>query len=278
MEAEAFEMVRRAPSARMADFISGMSGYREMFLGRSCQREPASMTVPLIISLGTPFLIAHNRDPGATDRQPSFVGGLYVGPVHMESNGSAETVQVDFTPLGAYRFFGGAVVDLIARMVDIADVLGPAGVRLRERLGATSCWQHRFDMLEDFIVDRAVYQPSPEIKFAYSRLSLSSGDARIASLAQDIGWSRKHLLARFRAEIGLGPKSVGRIMRFRHACRLARAGAAGGWAMIAAESSYSDQAHLTREFTALAGEPPTAWARRINLLDPRLTPPSEALC
>lgn len=42
--------------------------------------------------------------------------------------------------------------------------------------------------------------------------------------------------------------------------------------MIAAESGYADQAHLAREFAALAGEPPTAWARRIALVDSRLTP------
>ncbi|XSC44200.1 hypothetical protein ACF1BQ_042175 [Bradyrhizobium sp. RDT10] len=133
----AFELARRPPSQRTAGLISGMTGYRETARGRFSQRETASLVIPLIISFGTPFLIALGREPDAADRQPSFAAGLYAGPVLIGSDGGAECVQVDFTPLGAYRFFGGAVVDLAARMVDMSDVLGREGRQLRERLGAT---------------------------------------------------------------------------------------------------------------------------------------------
>jgi AraC-like DNA-binding protein len=184
---------------------------------------------------------------------------------------------VDFTPLGAYRFFGGVVVGLAARMVDIGDVLGREGRQLRERLGATLCWQQRFDLLDDFIACRVNHLPSPEISFAYRRLARTAGGARITALAGEIGWSRKHLIDRFRAELGVAPKSLARMMRFHQACRLARIGTKQGWAGIAAESGYSDQAHLAREFAVLAGESPTAWARRLALTDSRLTRPNEAL-
>ena len=266
----AFELARRAPSQRMTGLISGMAGYRETARGRFSQRETASLVVPLIISFGTPFLIALGREPDAADRQPSFAAGLYAGPVLIKSDGGAECVQVDFTPLGAYRFFGSAVVDLAARMVDMSDVLGREGRQLRERLGAMPDWQNRFDLVEDFVAGRANHLPSPEIEFAYRRLARSAGGARITALAKEIGWSRKHLVNRFRAELGLAPKPVARIMRFHRACRLAHAGEARGWAGIAAESGYADQAHLAREFSALAGETPTTWARRLALIDSRL--------
>jgi AraC-like DNA-binding protein len=274
----AFELARRMPSQRMAGLISGMTGYREMVRGRFCQRESAPLVVPLIISLGTPFLIALGREPDAADQQRSFAAGLHVGAVYIQSDGGAECVQVDFTPLGAYRFFSGAVVDLAARMIEIGDVLGGEGARLRERLGATCGWQHRFDILEDFISSRATHLPSPELAFAYRRLAHDRGRTRIATLAEEIGWSRKHLVDRFRSEFGVGPKSLARMIRFHHAFRRAQAGTSSGWAGIAAESGFADQAHLVREFVALAGEPPTAWARRLTLTDSRLTrPPGESL-
>ena len=272
----AFDLVRRPPSQRTAGLISGITGYRELARGRFCQREASPLAVPLIISFGTPFTIALGREPDAADRQPSFAAGLYAGAVYIESDGGAECVQVDFTPLGAYRFFGGAVVELAARMIGIGDVLGGEGARLRERLGATRGWQRRFDIVEDFIAHRANHRPSAEIEFAYRRLSLSGGAIGIATLAAEIGWSRKHLVGRFRSELGLAPKSLARMMRFHHACGLARNGTSPGWAGIAAESGFSDQAHLVREFVALAGEPPTAWARRLALTDGRLTRPQVA--
>ena len=105
----AFEMVRRPPSQRTAGLISAMSGYRELARGRFSQREAAPLAIPLIISFGTPFTIALGREPEAADRQDashgSFAAGLYAGAVYIESDGGAECVQVDFTPLGAYQVF-----------------------------------------------------------------------------------------------------------------------------------------------------------------------------
>src|SRR4051794_35196237 len=61
----AFELIRRPPSQRTAGLIAGMTGYRESVPGRFSQRETAPLVVPLIISIGTPFLIAFRREPNA---------------------------------------------------------------------------------------------------------------------------------------------------------------------------------------------------------------------
>lgn len=272
----AFELIRRKPSKRIAHLVSEMNGYRELALGRFYQREAAPLAIPLIISFGSPFSIALGREPAVADKPQGFAGGLYAGPVHIRSDGEAECVEVDFTPLGAYRFFGGGVVDLAGRTVELGDVFGDDGGKLRERLGATSCWESRFELVENWMALGAKYEPSPEVIFCYRRLALNGGNVRVTTLAEEIGWSRKHLVQRFRSEIGLGPKSLARIMRFHWACRLAQTGTSESWAMIAAQSGYSDQAHLTRDFGTLAGESPTAWARRLTIVDVRLTRPSDA--
>ena len=121
------------------------------------------------------------------------------------------------------RFFGGGVVDLAARMVDMSDVLGRDGRQLRERMGATPAGNTASTCSR---IHRRSRQPlpSPEIAFACRRLALTGGSARITALAGEIGWSRKHLVERFRSELGLAPKSIARMMRFHRACRLAQAG------------------------------------------------------
>ncbi|MGY4475213.1 helix-turn-helix domain-containing protein [Bradyrhizobium sp. USDA 3364] len=273
----AFDLAQRPPSPRMAGLIVRITGYRETAAGRFAQRQSAPLIVPLIISFGSPFLIALSREPRATDRQSSFAAGLHAGPVYIESDGQAACVQVDFTPLGAYRFFGGAVTDLVGQMVELDDVLGHDGHRLRQQLGAVTCWQRRFDLIEAFVLRRARHTPSPEVAFAYRRLARSAGAVSITALADEIGWSRKHLVSRFRSELGLAPKSLARMMRFHRASRLALSGCAPGWAGIAADSGYADQAHLAREFVEFAGEPPTAWARRQALTDRRLVHADDGL-
>ncbi len=267
---DAFEVIRRAPSSRTSHLLCALTGYHETRPALHHQRETAGLVVPLIISLGTPFRVALGREPDTADQVGSFTAGLYAGPVNILSDGAAACVQVDLTPLGAYRCLGGAVVDLCARMVDLGDVFGTAGRALVQRIGATRSWHDRFDLVEDFIASRDRFAPSPAITFAWQRLAATEGAARIAGLAEEIGWSRTHLAERFRSQIGLGPKRVARMMRFRQACAQAQAGRGAGWAAIAAACGYADQAHLIREFVALAGEPPGAWARRVTLRDPRL--------
>jgi transcriptional regulator GlxA family with amidase domain len=107
----------------------------------------------------------------------------------------------------------------------------------------------------------AARTPSREVGWAYRTLAASGGQARVTSIARDIGWSRKHLAARFTQEIGCGPKTVARIMRFNRAASLART-TDESWAGIAADCGYADQAHLIREFRDLAGDAPTDWRTR----------------
>src|SRR5262249_37661616 len=113
-------------------------------------------------------------------------------------------------------------------------------------------------------------EPSPEIASALDVLARTAGAARVRDIAADIGWSRKHLSRRFVNEIGVAPKTLALVLRFHRACALARSAGGGGWASIAVEAGYADQAHLTRDFRVFTGETPTEWAARMALSDPRM--------
>ena len=264
------EVIRRPVPAHMTHIVSSISCYRERGAGLTNFRHAAPLSLPFLINLGSPFRIALGREPDRSDIQPSFVAGLFPGPVQIESDGRAMCVQIDFTPLGAYRFYGGAVPDLTARMVDIGDLLGRDGRELGERVAEADNWQRRLDIIETFVLERAVHAPSPAIAASLSRLWRSAGAARISDIASDIGWSRKHLARRFHNEIGVSPKTLARMLRFHRACELARNGDRRGWAGIAIEAGFADQAHLARDFKEFSGEKPTIWAARLEQLDPRL--------
>lgn len=265
------DVISRPVSPRLAHLVSGISFYRERGIGLTAFRHAAPLALPLLVNLGSPFRIALGRAPGDADAQPSFVAGLFPGPVQIESDGRAACVQIDFTPLGAYRFYGGAVPDLTARMVGLGDVLGRDGRSLSEMVANTAGWQRRFEIVEDFVLCRAVHEPSPAIASAIQMLWRSAGQVRIGDIATDIGWSRKHLARRFQNEIGVAPKTFAQMLRFHRACSLARTNGADGWAAIAIDAGYADQAHLARDFRVFSGETPTAWAARLDGTDPRLT-------
>jgi AraC-like DNA-binding protein len=87
----------------------------------------------------------------------------------------------------------------------------------------------------------------------------SGGDVRVGELARDLGWSRRHLGELFAREYGVGMKELARIVRFERSVELLRVPACGSVAAVAAAVGYYDQAHLTREWRALAGCSPTQW-------------------
>jgi AraC-like DNA-binding protein len=255
------EMVRRAPISQLQGIVTDICGYRDTSPSRNV--EYASLTIPLVISFAEPFAIGLGRSPNDNDRFGSFAAGLYAGPVVIESRGAACCVQINFTPLGARRFFGLPMSELTDRMVGLDDVLGHQGERLREQLGNAPDWSRRFDIIQGFVTARlaATARTQTEIAWAFDRIVASGGRARVASVARELGWSRKHLAGRFSDAIGAGPKTLSRIVRFNRALGLSRLGVSG-WADIAADCGYSDQAHLVREFRDLAGETPGMLAAR----------------
>jgi AraC-like DNA-binding protein len=146
-------------------------------------------------------------------------------------------------------------------MVGLDDALGFEGIALRERLGEARDWGTCFAIAEGFVTNRLAQarRISTEVAWAYRTVIASGGRVRIAALAGELGWSRKHLAAKFSDAIGVGPKTLSRVVRFNRALSLSRR-QGGDWAGIAADCGYADQAHLVREFRQFAGETPTALA------------------
>jgi AraC-like DNA-binding protein len=86
----------------------------------------------------------------------------------------------------------------------------------------------------------------------------AKGGVQIRDLANAVGWSRRHLSEQFTHTLGLPPKTAARILRFEHACRLLLDTRAN-FAEVVAHCGFQDQAHMTREWNALAGSTPGVW-------------------
>jgi transcriptional regulator GlxA family with amidase domain len=74
--------------------------------------------------------------------------------------------------------------------------------------------------------------------------------------------SVRRLQRLFAEYVGVGPKWVIRRYRLREVTDRMERGAAVDRAGLAADLGCADQAHLTRDFAAVFGEPPTHYAAR----------------
>lgn len=253
--------LRRDVPPDLTGIVARLTGYQENGRALRHASEMAAMVVPLVISFSDPFEIALSRHPTAEDRYASFTSGLYPGYVVISSTGTAQCVQIDFTPLGAYRFFGLPMSEIASRMVALEE-LGDLGLmELRDRLAALNDWDRRLDQVEEF-VRRRIGKAEPNVSavaWAYDTIMKRGGNTRMRDLAAALDWSRKHLNVSFHETVGVGPKTVARMARFNHAIGIANAGN-NSWADIAFAAGYADQAHMTREFREFAGITPGQFA------------------
>lgn len=217
----------------------------------------------VIISLGEPIEVLRMPDP----RQPAgrltaLVTGLHDAPATVATGVSLEGIHVFVRPFGVRAVLGVPVAELALRVVDLADLRRPHSAEFMERLGDATTWPARFAVLDDEFT-RLLHPIDPDsaIVWAWRRLAVGHGRGSVAGLARAIGWSRPHLSSRFRDELGVTPKTAARVFRFGRACRLIKA-TRPRLAEVAAHCGYSDQAHMTREWQALAGRSPREWIAR----------------
>jgi AraC-like DNA-binding protein len=204
--------------------------------------EVPTLGVALILSFGPTM-----RVDGQT--VSSFLVGMWDKPALTEHDGDAHGIQIDLAPAVAYALLGGQMDELTNRVLDVSDLDVLNVDRLLETGGAAAA---------DELTTAVQHGPSVsrEVNWAYTQLQRHPS-TRIAWLADEIGWSRSHLVSRFRREVGLSPKRFARVARFRSAYD--RLATATPLATVAAECGYADQSHLTHEFREMAGETPSSY-------------------
>ncbi len=250
------ERVLRAPHPSLAAHVSSYVAHDLPDAGPNSWRVTPLSALIWVIDLEAP--------ERAMPESP--VLGLRDRPLLAEQAGVSRGIAVALTPLGAYGLFGIPLRELTNSVIAASDLMttGP----LTERLAEAADWPERFRLLDEYLLERLARGPelSASVRYAWDRLS--AGPVRVEALADEIGWSRQHLNARFRAQIGLNPKTIGRITRLNRVMALLNRASPLGWAEIAHLGGYSDQAHLVREFRALTGCSPTEVGKPAGLFVP----------
>jgi len=230
-----------------------MAGFRMRDLGTLRMVPHPAVTLILEFGAGSPVV-----DCACGQRRGSLVAGPGLGADGaVRARGeNVECVQVRLSPVIARAVLGVSPADLDGAVVPLEELWGREVFRVRERLGGLSSWQERFALVEALLARRYAAGPpvDPEVARAWHRIVGSRGLVRVDGLAAEVGWSRKRLWSRFRAQLGPAPKRAVKLVRFDHAAHRLVAGESA--ARVAAEAGYADQSHLHRDVVAFTGVTP----------------------
>lgn len=251
------EWLTRRPAPALAPFLDRYVGYRLEGFAPGLHRGLPSRHLTFIVSIGPPIDVVAQTDPAqAPSRYRSVISGLQAAPALIAHDGSSEGVALELTPIGCRALFGMPGSELWNTSLELDDLAGPVGAELWERLQLAPTWADRFAAC-DHVLDRLLTGDSvePALARSWQLLAASAGTRPVSEIAATIGWTRQHFARRFAGEFGLSPKLAARVVRFDRARRVLQVPFLS-IAQVALACGYYDQAHLTRDFTELAGVPP----------------------
>lgn len=189
----------------------------------------------------------------------------------------SESFGIRFRPGAAPHVLRTSAAQIRDIRVSLDDVLGSAAERvLVDRLEHAADTPERLTILQDTGRQWLTAQHEPDPLAARITSALAVRSWSVESLADASSMTSRQLHRRCNDAFGYGPSTLRAILRLQRFMALARTGRHRGLASLAAESGFSDQAHLSRECRRIASLTPTAlldseapdWHGEASVLDP----------
>ena len=213
--------------------------------------------IEIVLHLAEPFSEVDAAGV-ARPQAEALLAGQLTAPILLLPGGRSDVVGIRFRSAAARCVLGFPVSEISGRVARLAD----HGSRLAGEL-LTAASRHRLP------ADRTRALASVLLRFVREEpqglvdAAVRSFDAprppTVGRVARQLGVDRRTLERRILREVGLSPRMLLRVLRFRRAFGLLDRAPPGHGARMAAAAGYYDQAHLIRDFRRFAGATPSAF-------------------
>ena len=210
--------------------------------------------VELILNFGERF--REHQDDGKSERQPQhLLVGQMTRPILITPTGSVQLLGIRFHPGGTLPFFRIPMQELTNRVTDL-EALSSEFQNDLVRCAEETSSLLKVAAVEKLLVERVrSCKHDSRLVSLVTKLVQNGGQVSVDQLAMDAGVSSRQLERRFLLEVGIGPKLLSRILRFQQIFRAVDRHDEG-WAAVAADCGYYDQAHLIRDFREFTRQTP----------------------
>lgn len=192
-----------------------------------------------------------------------LVHGINREPFVRTLSGTGHTLGAAFHPGGFRPLLGSAVGSLSGRVVPAGELFDLDDRPFAARVRDADAVPVMAEAMEAYLL-RLDPQPDPvvaEVRALVEAAEADRGMNRAEDLAAQASMSLRSLQRLFTEYVGVGPKWVVSRFRIIDAAAAAHSGEPVDWAALALELGFTDQAHLTRTFTAVIGTPPATYQR-----------------
>jgi AraC-like DNA-binding protein len=190
----------------------------------------------------------------------AFLGGHERTFADLRYDGQVDMIFVMFRPVGVRAFFDLPIDRLAGLRLSAGDLEDADLAALENSLTSTEDDAACIMLIERFLLRRLSRVEGHAIPRVEAALKLiNSGETNVAALADVACLGRKQFGRVFAAHVGAHPKEFSRTVRFQRALHTLETNPSIGWAALAADCGYFDQAHMIREFREFSGYTPTEY-------------------
>lgn len=226
-----------------------------------CMDLSAQMPEAVLLPHGSMDILFHFDDRCCR----AFVIGAWTTVRRKSRPMNGQVLIVRFRPGGLSQIFPG-IADELANSLTPLTSLGDRGLEcLQDQLTTASDMHSRIVLLEKYIAGRLQTPLSPRYALLSESISaLLTDTVTVRELTTITGYSARSLHRLFLQELGISPKTYGRLARFRRALSDAQKMTAPDWAGLAVGAGYFDQSHMIRDFQSVAQATPKQLLAELN--------------
>jgi AraC-like DNA-binding protein len=184
----------------------------------------------------------------------SWIYGSTTRPTAIPCRPDTHYLGIRFHPGQSRHFISAAAQEITDGREDLRTLMQFPSERVAARIATEAL----FDELDETLIE-TLSRASPVESYIDSvvqHVDARRGDTRIDDVAVRFGKSRRQMERVFLQTVGVPLKLFCMISRLRYAAELITHPASRSLTGIAHDAGYSDQAHMTRDFTRLAGVSP----------------------
>lgn len=263
-----FEFLSHQPEGELGRFVETIWYARGRVPYDRERIAPTGSSVAVFV-LGDPILETPDDGEGEglkADR--GFLIGPHARPVINQPLGETFAVGIVTTPVGCETVFGIAPTVIRAKVVDLEEAW-PIATEVRCELLEEPSGAGMIGVVEA-VLRRAMRPVSGVDLCARAVAMLEQSPTRpIGDIAAELSITHSYLDRQFTRIVGLGPRTLARILRMRALLAALDVRAGVDWAETAIELGWFDQSHLIRDFKRHTGVTPSEYvAAQAAFIDP----------
>ncbi len=205
----------------------------------------------LIVHYGAPYM-ERTADGRLFRQPPALFAGQLTRPFHLRADGAAGVIGVRFRHAGAFGYLGRPLAEATDRRLALDLLLGPGAEADLTRGLADLPEPERLARVVAHVAARLAADGRRDLAVEAAVAVLEAGQGADAAIAAS-GLEPRTLQRRFARSVGVSPRLLAAILRFRRVFDALAEADASNCTVAAQAAGYFDHPQMAREFRRFVG-------------------------